>query len=444
MAFSRRFLLFATLTSAGASRLYIEDRVRAAQLDKSVRLLGVATGIRLLGFAMVYPFLALYLKRVVGLGYVEVGALVVLVSILPLAISPFGGLITDRLGRRRVFLPALGGEAAAVLLVAVSMELDSIAGVLVGAALAGVAGSIAQPAIQAYVADLTSIPDRTMAYTWVRIGFNAGFTVGVAAGGVLIGFIGFPGTAFVTAATLASGVVFIFLMIDPSPYDVARSRGAAAPGHGPSVAGPGSLRQSVMTLARDRTFLILCFASLFSGEMYGNWSFTFPLFANTVLLVPYAVLGVALALNGVMVVFGQAPMTKMMTGRKHTYSAVLAVLFMAASFIALGGLSLVSGLAVVSVFAFVVLLTFGENLGSIPSMTLPSNVAPATEIGSYNGVFGLFNGTGSSLTPVIAGVILASIGNHLLVWALLALPGIPALLLYRWAGKRIPAAANRV
>ena len=317
-------------------------------------------------------------------------------------------------------------------------------GVLVGGALAGVAGSLAQPAIQAYVADMTDIPGRTMAYTWVRIGFNGGFTAGVAMGGVLIGFIGFPETAFVTTAILASGVIFIFLMLDPSPYDVARSRGALHPENAAPAAGPGSFRESLVILARDKVFLVLCVGELFASLAYGNWSTTFPLFTNTVLLVPYAVLGVALALNGVIVVIGQAPMTSMMTGQKHTYSAILAVVLMGVSFLVLGGVSLVAGLAVVAVFAFVVLLTLGENLGAIPSMTLASNVAPSTEIGSYNGVFGLFQGIGSSMSPLMGGIVLGAFGNHLLVWAILAIPCIPAIVLFQWVGTRIPAAKNTI
>ncbi len=416
----------------------------ASRLNKNVRLLGVAAAVRLLGAAMVYPFLSLYFKNVVGLGYAEIGALLVLVAVLPLAVSPFGGLITDRAGRRRVFLAGLTGEAASVFLMAVSMRFELVAGVLLGGTMAGVAGSLAQPAIQAYVADMTDVKERTMGYTWVRIGFNVGFTVGVAVGGVLIGFVGFPDTALVTTAILVGGIIFMLVMLDPSPYDLARSKGSFLAEAAHPAARPGSFRESLRILAADRTFLILCFASLASGLIYGNWGTTFILFTNTVLLVPTGILGIALALNGVIVVFAQMPMTKMMTGRKHTYSAVLAVVLMGASFLALGGISLVTGAALVAVFTFVVLLTLGENMGAIPSMTLASNVAPATEIGNYNGVFGMFNGIGSSISPLLGGIVLATVANPLGVWALLAIPCIPAILLFQWAGRRIPIAANTV
>lgn len=413
-------------------------------MNRNVRLLGLGAGVRLFGASMVYPFISLYLKNVTGIGYAEIGALILLVSIFPLAVAPFGGLVADRVGRRRVFLLSLGGEAAAVLLIAVSTAYRSIPGVLIGGSLAGVAGSIAGPAISAYVADMApQLSERTMAYTWVRIGFNAGFTVGVALGGSLIGFLGFPSTGLLAAGILATATLFLFATLDPSPYDIARASGESTT-TAPAPSRPGSMFSSFKVLGRDRTFLILCLGGLFTSLVYGHWSTTFPLFSNTVLLVPYSILGLALALNGAIVVFGQNPMTRLMKGRMHTYSAVLAIVLMGLSFLALGGISLVSGAAVIAVFTFVVILTIGENFGAIPSMTLPSNVAPASEIGSYNGVFNLIGGIGSSLSPFVGGLVLSAVTNPLLVWVILAVPCIPALLLFQWVGGRIPIAANTV
>jgi len=413
-------------------------------LDKNVRLLGVGAGVRLFGVAMVYPFLSLFFYHVGGLSYAVIGLLILLVSLLPLTVAPFGGLVTDRYGRKKIFILGLGGEAASVFLMAVSMQMNFIPGVLLGGALSGVAGSVAQPAIQAYVADMAEIPERTMAYTWVRVGFNAGFTVGVLLGGVLVGFLGFADTAFATSIVLVSGVVFLFVALDKSPYDVALSTGVVLEEHRTGAVRPGSMGDSIRALSKDRTFLVLCLAMLLSGLVYGHWSTTFVLFSNTVLLIPYGILAVGLALNGVIVVFGQTATTKLMTGRKHTFAAILAVVMMGLSFIALGGISLVSGAALAAMFSYVVLLTIGENLGAIPNMTLASNVAPASEIGNYNGVMGLFNGIGSSLSPAFGGVVLGAVGNPLAVWLILGIPCIPAIFLFRWLGTRIPERANTV
>lgn len=413
-------------------------------MNRYVRLLGVASGIRLLGIAMIYPFLSLYFRNVAGLGYALIGALIVLVSLPPLAVSPFGGFITDRLGRRNVFLAGLGGEAASVTLLAYSMWSGSVPGVLLCAALAGVAGATAQPAVQAYVADMTDLAERSMAYTWVRIGFNVGFTGGVVLGGALIGFLGFSDTAFLTAAIMVSGVAFMVFTLQASPYDLALKKGGTAVGLSSAPPRPGSIANSARLLAKDKPFLALCLSMLLAGLIYGHWSTTYILFSNSVLGVPYLVLSFALGMNGLIVIFGQIPTTRLLTGRRHTYAGMLAVTLMGASFLVLGGVSLVQGASLVAVFGFAFILTIGENVGSIPSMTLASNVAPPSEIGNYNGVFGMFNGIGNSLAPLLGGVALALFSNSLVVWTILAIPCIPAILLFRWVGARIPEKANTI
>lgn len=412
-------------------------------MNKNIRLLGFGAGVRLFGAAMVYPYISLYLFNVLSIGYEEIGILLLLISIIPLAVSPFGGLIADRAGRRRIFLVSLGGEACSILLVGESMLVSWLPGVFLGGIAAGVCGSIAGPAVSAYVADFAVGSDRSRAFTWLRIGFNGGFTVGVALGSVLIGILGYANTGIVSSGILAAGVLFLYLLLDPSPYDLAR-QGLDPEPERVQRPGPGSVRESVKILAKDRKFLVLCLASTLSGFVYGHWGTTFPLFVNTVLKVPLWTLGLALALNGAIVIFGQTLTTKMMIGRRHTTAAVLGTGLFAISFIVLGGVSLFAPLYLVAVFGFVVILTIGENLGSIPSMTLPSNMAPSSELGSYNGAYSMLSGLGGNFSPALGGLILASIPNTLLIWAILALPAIPAVLLYRWLGNRVSAEANKI
>lgn len=412
-------------------------------MNRNIRLLGFGAGVRLFGAAMVYPYISLYLYNILRLGYAKIGVLLLLISIIPLAVSPFGGLIADREGRRRVFLLSLGGEACSIFLIAESMLAAWLPGVLIGGIAAGVSGSIAGPAVSAYVADFAVGSDRSRAFTWLRIGFNGGFTVGVALGSVLIGYLGYADTGVVSSGILAAGVLFLSLLLDPSPYDLAR-QGLYAEAEGDQQRGPGSIRESVRILAKDRKFLVLCLASTLTGLVYGHWSVTFPLFVNTILKVPIWTLGMALALNGAIVIFGQTLTTRMMIGRRHTTAAVLGTSLYGISFVTLGGLSLSAPLFLVAVFGFVVILTVGENLGSIPSMTLPSNMAPSSELGSYNGAYGMLSGIGGNFSPALGGLILASVPNTLLIWVILAIPALPAILLYRWLGGRVSPLANKI
>jgi MFS family permease len=413
-------------------------------VDRNVRWLGFGAVVRATGVSLVLPFLVLYLRNVLDVGYAEIGLLVALTGVTPLLIVPFSGLLTDRIGRRRVFLSALVAEAASILGLSEAMRGHTLVGVLVLATAVQVVGTIAGPAISAYVADFAQGSDRTMGYTWVRIGWNVGFTVGVFAGGVLIGFVGFVEVALVAGAVLLVSTGFLALFLEPSPYDLRRADTSSPVG--PGAGGPrgGSIRDSLKLLARDRPFLAMCGAVALAELTVGQWGTIFPLYVNTVLGIPYAILGAGLALNGLVVVFGQAPITQASLGHRHTSLFLLGLVGYAAGFLLFGIVGEWSLALVPMFFVVVFVLTIGENLGSIPSNTLPSNLAPPNEIGAYNGVFFAIVGLGQLLAPALGGAVIAASTSPLVVWSILVAPSLPAgAILALYVTPRLRADANR-
>ncbi len=412
-------------------------------MDRNVRWLGLGSVVRATGQSLVLPFLVLYLRNILAVGYVEIGLLVALTGVVPLLIVPFAGLLTDRVGRRPVFLLALTAEAASFLGLSEMMRAESLVGVLVLAAVVQVVGTIAGPAISAYVADFTQGSDRTMGYTWVRVGWNVGFTLGVFGGGVLIGFIGFVEVALVAGVVLLASTGLLALFLDTSPYDIQRVVGSVASGPVDRSVRSGSIRQSIAILARDRPFLAMCGAVALAGLTEGQWGTIFPLYVNAVLGISYAILGAGLALNGLVVVFGQAPMTRASLGHRHTTLFIAGLAAYAAGFLLFGIVGQFAFELVPMFFVVVFVLTVGENLGSIPSTTLPSNLAPASEIGSYNGAFSAIVGLGYLLAPVLGGAVLAVSSSPLFVWAVLVAPALPAgAILAFYVTPRLRAEAN--
>ncbi|MGD0249899.1 MAG: MFS transporter [Thermoplasmata archaeon] len=413
-------------------------------MDHNVRWLGFGAVVRATGVSLVLPFLVLYLRNVLEVGYAEIGLLVALTGVTPLLVVPFSGLLTDRIGRRRVFLSALVAEAGAILGLSEAMRAHTLVGVLVLATAVQVVGTIAGPAISAYVADFAEGSDRTMGYTWVRIGWNVGFTVGVFTGGVLIGFVGFVEVALLAGGVLLVSTGFLALFLDPSPYDLRRTAASAAAAPVVGATRSGSMRDSLTILARDRPFLALCGAVALAELTVGQWGTIFPLYVNTVLGIPYAILGAGLALNGLVVVFGQAPMTRASLGHRHTSLFLLGLAGYAGGFLLFGIVGQWSLALIPAFFVVVFVLTIGENLGSIPTTTLPSNLAPATEIGAYNGVFFAIVGLGQLLAPALGGAVIAASSSPLVVWTILVAPSLPAgAILALYVTPRLRAEANR-
>lgn len=411
-------------------------------MDENVRWLGIGGAVRATGLTLIAPYLVLYLRNVLHVGYAEIGVLVALTGVVPLAIFPFAGLVTDRIGRRRVFLASLVAEAVSVLLVAQEMQSRSLLGVLLFVAMVQTVGAIGGPAISAYVADFSEGSDRTLAFTYVRIGWNVGFTLGVLSGGSLIGLLGFPEVGFVSGGVLLLSTAFLALVLKPSPYDLARRADRQRP-TGPVDVRP-SVRESVRVLTNDRVFLALCAAVALSELTIGQWGAVFPLYVNSVLGVPYAWIGAGLAVNGVLVVFTQTPITRAGIGHRHTSLFLLGAALYAGGFLLMGGFALLHAAILVGFFVAVVVLTTGENLTSVPFTTLPSNLAPASEIGSYNGAFFAIVGVGQLLAPTLGGVVLALSANPLETWSILVVPTVPALVwLGAYIAPRISPAANR-
>ncbi len=405
-------------------------------MDRNIRRLGYIGAVRATGLSLLLPFVAIYLRRDLSLGYAQIGVLLALLGVVPVALSPLGGLITDRLGRRPLIVAALVTEALGILLVGYAMLERSLAGVVVASLAASLSGAVGGPALSAYVADLASGSDRTLGFTYLRIGWNVGFAIGVFTGGVLIGVLGFPTVGMLAGAVLVTSTAALTFLLDPSPYD--RRRAAWRGPDAPPISTRPSLAQSLRLLAEDRVFLALCVTVGVASLSVGQWGTTFPLYVTTVLGIPYAIYGMGLALNGVLVVVAQAPTTAAAIGHRHTSLVGLGVALYVAGFLLFGLVAVVPILLVTGFFLVVFVLTMGENVLSIPTSTLPSNLAPPRELGAYNGVFSAIVGVGQILAPTFGGAVLSASLYPPITWAILMVPAVPAILLNRlWIQRRI-------
>jgi MFS family permease len=391
-------------------------------VERNLRTLGVGALVRSFGSSMMAPFFVLYLHNVLDVGYIEVGELAVALGVGPLLLSSVGGLLADRIGRRRVFLASLGGEAVCLLGTAAAMHAASLVLVLLAFGSFNIVATLSGPALSAYIADFAVGSARTQGFTAYRVAQNSGFTLGTLVGGSFVGLFGFIPVA--TAAAVCSGTtaIFVALALDPSPFDLRLAESGRLGAPGPSSPRAGSVRASLRILAHDRTFLVLCLAFALAGMVAAQWQLTFPLFAVGRLGISYAVLGLGLATNGLIVVFGQTAMTNGLLGRRHTTIAIFGTAAYATGFLVLGAADEFAVMPLLGFFAAVLVLTVGENLLFIPQSTLASNVAPPAEVG---------------------GIVLASVANPLLMWAILVIPLVPATLLLRWLGRRIPREADR-
>jgi len=413
-------------------------------VERNLQLLTVGYAIRTFGAAIYNPFLALFLYEILHVSYLDIGIIIVGLGLVQLPFGFAGGLWTDRVGRRPLILLSLGTETIVTAALAYGFEIRSLALCIAVAAIGGAVLAATGAAFSAYIADVAKGSNRTLGFTWYRIGFNAGFAAGVSLGGLLVGFVGFVDTVVVSAIVIAVAGTFVLATLAPSPFDVALRRGHATPvGPDEPPSGPRRLRESFRLLATDRSALLVALAMGLVALTSNQWNVTFSLFVHNKLGISYALLGIGFAINGLVVVFGQAFTTHRVLGLRHTTIAILGGAFYLVAYLVLGVAALWMILPTALFFGAVIVLTFGENLESIPQSTLPSNLAPEGEVGAYNGAFGMFLNAAAVGATFFGAAVLQSVANPLLEWTLLVLPAIPGAVLLRIAARHIPISADR-
>ncbi len=412
-------------------------------MDRNLRALSLGAAVRALGTSLFGPFLALYLHNVLSLSFALVGVLLFLFGAVSIPFSVAGGLLTDRRGRRSVFLWTLVGEVAAVGGMGWSMSNGALLGVVAAALAGSIVTSLGNPANSAYIADLAEGHDRTQGFMWQRVGHNAGFAAGTAVGGLLIAALGFARVVYLGMLVLLVSTSYLALVLAPSPKDQSIQQGLRGDATVGGAPRRPPLRTSLRAIAKDRKFLEFTIGMTLIAVVTGQWNVVFPLFVNSVLHIPYGWLGLGLSLNGILVVVAQPWTTRIARGHRHTLLANVGLLLYVAGFLllAVAGAFVLFPLEVF--FGVVFLLTMGENTEAIPYSTLPSNLAPMSERGAYNGAFVALTGFGYLLATLWGTAGLSLFSDPIVLWTVLMLPALPALALLARVGRRISPTTDR-
>jgi MFS family permease len=164
----------------------------------------------LVGFGIVMPLMPFYVKTMGGDAQ-TVGFLLAGFSLLQLLATPFLGRLSDRIGRRKVILVSLAGNALAMVIFAAATELSILPLLFFSRLLAGAtAGNLS--ACQAAIADVTEGDARTKGMGMLGAGIGLGLVLGPVIGGELSHFGPWAPPIGAAAMALADLVGAFFLM----------------------------------------------------------------------------------------------------------------------------------------------------------------------------------------------------------------------------------------
>jgi len=209
-----------------------------------------------LGFYMLIPFLAGFLKQELLLSATLVGVVLGVRSFCQQGLFIVGGLLADLFGYKLLIVSGCLLRAIGFGLFVFS---DSTLLLFTAAILTGFAGALFTPAAQAYFARQTEISSAQM-FSLVGVARNAGELLGPVCG-VLLLSVSFDLLCLISATPFALfALVFAFLIPEPkkSADSAADSSSAASSG----TTG-GGVKQMISGVFNNRPFL------LFSGLMTG-------------------------------------------------------------------------------------------------------------------------------------------------------------------------------
>jgi MFS family permease len=376
---------------------------------------------RLGGFAV--PFLMLYLTARLELTVSSAAIVVSALGAGSFAAQLTGGELADRLGRRPVLLLSFFAAPVAMLFVGLVREPWQLG---LGTLLLGFFTDLYRPAMSAAVVDLVPEDRRTRAFGYIYWAIN----LGAALAPIMAGFLANVDYFLLFLGDAATTAVFGIIVLLRVPESQARDVAAAA-----------RVRTSarVGLALRDGVLMAFTVLSVFVGIIYAQATVTLPL-AMAADGLPPSDYGLAIAVNGALVVLVTVWISRMAEGWPRYGAIALSVLLLGIGF-GLTGLADTLGFYALTVAVW----TLGEVLGATVAPVIVADMSPPALRGLYQGIFGSSFGLAFFLGPTLGGLAFEHLGQDAL-WTIAFGLGVAVALAYLGlsvvAGRRVAPAAR--
>lgn len=150
---------------------------------RTMTLLFISLVVVMLGFGMIIPIMPFYVTSFGASGQ-QLGMLMATYALMQLLFAPIWGSLSDRLGRKPIFIVGVLGNAITQLLLGLSTQLWML---FAARALAGVLSSATLPTAMAYISDSTSEENRSGGMGKIGAAMGLGMVLGPGLGGWLAG-----------------------------------------------------------------------------------------------------------------------------------------------------------------------------------------------------------------------------------------------------------------
>ncbi|MGW1005417.1 MDR family MFS transporter [Streptomyces sp. NPDC002520] len=402
------------MSVASAAKLKRAARESVSGLPEAFWWLWTSTLVNRLG-GFVATFMALYLTLDRGYSASYAGLVASLHGLGGVVSSVGGGVMADRLGRRPTLLIAQTATAGSVALLGFMSDPVAIAAV---AFLVGMTSNASRPAVQAMMADIVRPEDRVRAFSLNYWAINLGFAVSSMGAGFIAQYSYLAGFLIEAGMTLACAIVVFLKVPESRPAATAKEAGAEA-------------EVSLLTVLRDGRYMAVVGLSFLVAVVFQQGSVGLPVAMGRAGFSP-ADYGFAIAVNGILIVALQIPVTRFIEHRDPRTLLVISSLLAGYGF----GLTAFAGS--VGVFALTVCVWTLAEIVNAPTQTgLVVQLSPVHGRGRYQGVYTLSWSVAALVAPLMSGAVIDRFGAEWL-WGMCAVVGTAAGLGYGVLMRRLP------
>jgi MFS family permease len=226
---------------------------------------------------------------------IDLGVIVAIQTLPVLLLCPYGGVVADRVDKRRlmVVLQSLMGVQALVLGVLTVAGVVRFWEVAVLAALLGLNSAFENPARQSFILEMVGPEHLRNAVTLNSVLVNAARTVGPAVAGVLIATVG-VGVCFIANAASFAVVVATLLTLDRSQLNPSK----------PTPREPGQLREGLRYVRHTPELAVPLVMMALAGMLTYEFAVTLPVVDRESLHGGAAAYGLMTAAMGIGAVAG--------------------------------------------------------------------------------------------------------------------------------------------
>jgi MFS family permease len=351
------------------------------------------------GYAVSFPFLAVYLTSQKSISMTFVGFYLSFSMFLSSLANFYGGELSDKFGRKKIMFFSLFGRSLIVFLIAIVIKYDMYIFLLFILHPIGLFfGSFFNPSARAYVADLIEAKKRLNAYSIMRIGTNSGWAIGPAIGG-MVALKSYANMFFITAAIYFICSVLLFFLLKEIGFKSNKGENKFS----------FSLDLKIMKqLYRDKVYLYLCIFTFTIAMVMSQLVVPVSMYSKKYLFFNEHQIGLLFTLNGLMVVFLQYFVSNFLSRYPINFSVAIGAFLYAVGYL-MFGFSVFYSMAILSI----IVVTFGELSLSPGIQTMAANIAPENKKGRYIGAHTMIQQAGNSAGIFIGSFLMDNLSIYL-------------------------------